>query len=134
MITKLRSQYLELAQREIRLGGAVWSRAPCGDQSAQSDARNTELIRNELQRIAETYKSDLEISQQREDSVQKQLNQAVSQSQVTNKAQVSLRELEPTPKHIRRCTTIFFSATWSPCSNSRFRLPMLGLSLLPRAH
>ena len=51
-------------------------------------------IRNELQRIAETYKSDLEIAKQHEDSVQKQLNQAVAQSQVTNQAQVALRELE----------------------------------------
>ena len=51
-------------------------------------------IRNELQRIAETYKSDLEIAKQHEDSVQKQLDQAVAQSQVTNQAQVALRELE----------------------------------------
>ena len=51
-------------------------------------------IRDELQRIAETYKSDLEIAKQNEDSVQKQLNHAVAQSQVTNQAQVALRELE----------------------------------------
>ena len=49
---------------------------------------------DELQRIAETYKSDFEIAKQNEDSVQKQLDQAVSQSQVTNEAQVALRELE----------------------------------------
>ena len=49
---------------------------------------------DELQRIAETYKSDLEISKQHEESVQKQLEQAVAQSQVNNEAQVSLRELE----------------------------------------
>ena len=51
-------------------------------------------IRNELQRIAETYKSDFEIAKQNEESVQKQLDHAVSQSQVTNEAQVALRELE----------------------------------------
>jgi succinoglycan biosynthesis transport protein ExoP len=51
-------------------------------------------IRDELQRIAETYKSDFEISTQNEDSIRKQLDQAVAQSQVTNEAQVALRELE----------------------------------------
>ena len=51
-------------------------------------------IRNELQRIAETYKSDLEISKQREDSVKSRLNQAVTLSQATGEAQVSLRELQ----------------------------------------
>ena len=51
-------------------------------------------VRDELQRIAETYKSDLEIAKQQEDSLQKQLDRAVAQSQVTNEAQVALRELE----------------------------------------
>ena len=51
-------------------------------------------IRQELQRIAETYKSDLEIAMQHENSVQTQLDQAIAQSQVTDQAQVALRELE----------------------------------------
>ena len=94
VITKLRSQYLELAQRE-----SDWAARYGQDHLAVVNLRNQmqeiqNSIRNELQRIAETYKSDLEIAKQREDSIQKQLNQAVSQSQVTNQAQVSLRELE----------------------------------------
>jgi succinoglycan biosynthesis transport protein ExoP len=94
VITKLRSQYLELAQRQ-----SDWAARYGPDHLAVVNLRNQmqeiqNSIRNELQRIAETYKSDLEISQQREDSVKTQLGQAVSQSQVTNKAQVSLRELE----------------------------------------
>ena len=51
-------------------------------------------IRDELQRIAETYKSDFEIAKQNEDSVQKTARPGGSQSQVTNEAQVALRELE----------------------------------------
>jgi succinoglycan biosynthesis transport protein ExoP len=51
-------------------------------------------VRDELQRIAETYKSDMEIAKQQEESLQKQLDRSVAQSQVTNEAQVALRELE----------------------------------------
>ena len=94
VITKLRSQYLELSARE-----ADWSVRYGATHLAVVNIRNQmreiqNSIRNELQRIAETYKSDLEILRQHEESVQRQLNQAVSQSQVTNEAQVALRELE----------------------------------------
>lgn len=91
---KLRSQYLELSRRE-----ADWAARYGVNHLAVINLRNQmqELqnsIRNELQRIAETYKSDYEIAKQRQESVQKQLDQVVAQSQVTNQAQVALRELE----------------------------------------
>ena len=94
VINKLRSQYLELARRETD-----WSARYGVDHLAVVNLRNqmSEIqssIRGELQRIAETYKSDYEVAKQREDSVQKQLSQAVSQSQVTDQAQVALRELQ----------------------------------------
>ena len=94
VITSLRSKYLELARRE-----ADWTPRYGATHLAVVNVRNQmheiqNSIRDELQRIAETYKSDLEISKQHEDSVQKQLAQAVAQSQVNNEAQVSLRELE----------------------------------------
>ena len=94
VITKLRSQYLELAQRQ-----AEWAAKYGVNHLAVVNLRNQmaeiqNSIRNELQRIAETYKSDWEVAKQHEDSVQKQLDYAVSQSQTTNQAQVSLRELQ----------------------------------------
>ena len=94
VISKLRSQYLELSRRE-----ADWAVRYGASHLAVVNLRNEmrELqnsIRNELQRIAETYKSDLEIAKQREVNTQAQLDQAVAQSQVTNQAQVALRELE----------------------------------------
>jgi len=58
-------------------------------------------IVDELHRIAETYKSDYEIAKTREDSVQKSLSEIVSQSQVTNQAQIVLRELESTSQTYR---------------------------------
>ncbi len=94
VIIKLRSQYLELARRE-----ADWTPRYGSNHLAVINIRNQmrELqnsIHDELQRIAETYKSDAEIAKQQEDSLQKQLDRAVTQSQVTNEAQVALRELE----------------------------------------
>ena len=94
VITSLRSKYLELARRE-----ADWTPRYGATHLAVVNVRNQmheiqNSIRDELQRIAETYKSDLEIGKQQEESVQKQLAQAVAQSQVNNEAQVSLRELE----------------------------------------
>ena len=94
VITKLRSQYLELAQRQ-----AEWAAKYGINHLAVVNLRNQmgeiqNSIRNELQRIAETYKSDAEVAKQREDSVQMRLDQAVSESQVTGQAQVSLRELQ----------------------------------------
>ena len=94
VISKLRSQYLELSRRE-----ADWTVRYGANHLAVVNVRNQmremqNSIRNELQRIAETYKSDVEIDQQHEESVQKQLDRAVAQSQVSNEAQVALRELE----------------------------------------
>ena len=94
VIIKVRSQYLELARRE-----ADWVPRYGANHLAVVNIRNQmrELqnsIRDELRRIGETYKSDFEIAKQQEESVQKQLDHAVSQTQVTNQAQVALRELE----------------------------------------
>jgi len=94
VITKLRTQYLEMAARE-----ADWANRYGASHLAVVNLRNQmremqNSIRNELQRIAETYKSNLEIATQHEQSLRKQLSDAVAQSQVTGQAQVSLRDLE----------------------------------------
>jgi succinoglycan biosynthesis transport protein ExoP len=96
VVSKLRSQYLELAARE-----ADWSAKYGRDHIAVVNLRNQmREIRNsifdELKRLGETYKSDYEIAKQREDGVQKELAQSVSQSQETDTASVSLRELQST--------------------------------------
>jgi polysaccharide biosynthesis transport protein len=96
VVSKLRSQYLELAARE-----ADWSARYGHDHLAVINLRNQmREIRNsifdELKRLGETYKSDFEIAKQREEGVQKELTQAVSLSQETDAASVSLRELQST--------------------------------------
>ncbi len=94
VITKLRSQYLELSARE-----ADWATRYGANHLAVVNLRNQmreiqNSIRNELQRIAESYKSDFDIAKQRGEGVQKELSDAISRSQTTDQAQVALRELE----------------------------------------
>jgi len=96
VVTKLRSQYLELSARETD-----WTTKYGRDHLAAVNLRNQmREIRNsifeELKRLGETYKSDYEIARQREEGVRKELTQAVSQSQETDAASVSLRELQST--------------------------------------
>lgn len=94
IITKLRGEYLELANRE-----ADWSVRYGRDHLAAVNLRNRmrdirSSMREELARLAETYKSEFEISKKREESIEKNLAEAVSRSTLTNQAQVELRELE----------------------------------------
>jgi polysaccharide biosynthesis transport protein len=101
IITKLRQQYLELVNRE-----AEWSNRFGRDHLAVVNLRNQiheirDSIFDELRRYAETYKSDYEIAKQREESLEKDLASAVAKSQITNKAQVMLRELESSAESFR---------------------------------
>jgi succinoglycan biosynthesis transport protein ExoP len=94
VITNLRTEYLTLSARY-----EDWVPRYGANHLAVVNVRNQmaeiqNSIRNELQRTAQTYKSDLEIARQHEDSLQRQLDQSVSQTQTTNQAQVVLRELE----------------------------------------
>jgi len=101
VITKLRSQYLDLAQRE-----ALFSRRLGPNHLAVVNIRNQmqELghsIFEELKRIAGASKSDYDIAKAREDSLQESLAAAVSGSQTTNKAQIELRQLESAAQSYR---------------------------------
>ena len=101
VIIKLRTQYLEMSRREVdwatRYG--VNHLAVVNLRNQMQELQNS--IRDELKRIAEGYKSDFEIAKQREASVQKQLDEAVALSQVTGKAQVTLRDLESSAQSYR---------------------------------
>lgn len=96
VVSKLRTQYLDLANRE-----ADWRTKYGRDHLAVVNLRNQmREIRNsifdELKRLGETYKSDYAIAKQREIGVQSELTQAVSQSQATDVKSVTLRDLQST--------------------------------------
>jgi succinoglycan biosynthesis transport protein ExoP len=94
VVIKLREHYLELAGRE-----AIWSKKFGSDHLATISLRNQmlELRRNiadEMQKIAESSKSEYEIALKREASIRQSLDNAVAESHITNQAQVQLRDLE----------------------------------------
>lgn len=94
VITKLRQQYLEIKARE-----SEWSVRYGADHQATIQLRQQmqELRRSigdELQRIAQTYKSDYEIARQREQALDRGVADAVSDTQLTDQAKVRLHELE----------------------------------------
>jgi succinoglycan biosynthesis transport protein ExoP len=101
VITRLRQQYLDIAARE-----SDWSTRYGYNHLAAVNLRNQmaeirKSIDDELRRIAETYKSDYEIAMARESAVQKGLNDIISQSNDTNQAQITLRDLDSTAQSYR---------------------------------
>ncbi|MDA9498239.1 polysaccharide biosynthesis tyrosine autokinase [Bradyrhizobium sp. CCBAU 11357] len=95
-IVKLRGQYVDMASKE-----AIWATKYGADHLAAVNLRRqmTEIKKNitdELRRIQESYKSDYDIAITREESIRTSLANVVSESQLTNQAQIQLRELEST--------------------------------------
>lgn len=101
VVGKLRSRYYELANRE-----AEWAAKYGSQHSAVVNLRNQmreiqRSVRQELTRLSETYKSDLEIAKRKELGIQKQLSQTALHSQATSQAQVTLRGLESSARSYR---------------------------------
>ena len=94
LITKLRTQYLDLAARE-----AEWSEKYGREHLAVVGVRNNmrgirASMLDELQRLREAYKSDYEVASEAEKLVEKQVERAITESQTSNEAQVTLSDLE----------------------------------------
>lgn len=94
VVSKLRSQYLEIANREADLSARYGVNHLAAVNLRNQMREIARSITAELSRLAETYKSDYEISRQREEEVERALRDAVSRSQVGGQAQVQLKELE----------------------------------------
>ncbi|MGY3363860.1 uncharacterized protein involved in exopolysaccharide biosynthesis [Bradyrhizobium sp. GM2.4] len=93
-IVKLRGQYVDMASKE-----SIWSMKYGSDHLAAVNLRRQmaeikKNIQDELKRIQESYKSDYDIAVTREESIKSSLANVVSESQLTNQAQVQLRELD----------------------------------------
>lgn len=101
VIVRLRGQLLDLTKKE-----SEWSARYGRDHLAVVNLRNEmaeirRSISDELERIAQTYKSDYEIAKTRLESIQKSMNEVVAQSQTTNQAQIALKDLESTAQSYR---------------------------------
>jgi polysaccharide biosynthesis transport protein len=98
VVTKLREKYLDDAAKE-----ADWSARFGPNHQAAVNLRNQMKgilgsIREELVRLGETYKSDLEIAKLNQEAAEKELAGAVAQSQEANQVKVTLRQLESAAK------------------------------------
>jgi succinoglycan biosynthesis transport protein ExoP len=101
VVNKLREKYLDDANKE-----ADWSARFGPNHLPTINLRNQmkgilASIREELVRLGETYKSDLEIAKLNQEAAEKELAGAVAQSQEANQVKVTLRQLESSAKTLR---------------------------------
>jgi polysaccharide biosynthesis transport protein len=100
-INNLRLQYHENARREFEYSTKYGT-----DHLAVVNLRTTMKgirisILEEVRRLAEASRNDFETAKQRQQDIEKQLAQAVSQSRTTNSAEVTMRELDTSAKGYR---------------------------------
>ena len=93
-IIRLRGQYLDLTTRE-----AIFSEKYGQNHLSVVNLRTQisailRSIQDEMRKIEQSYKSDYEIAQAREQSLSKILATGISQSQITNVSQITLGELQ----------------------------------------
>src|SRR6516225_4523256 len=101
IITQLRAKYLDFVNRE-----ANYSRKYGANHLAVVNLRDQirdlrGSLSEELKRLRESYLSNYEILKQAEQGLEKKLEEAVSQSQPINQAQIPLRELESSAQNYR---------------------------------
>jgi polysaccharide biosynthesis transport protein len=98
VISRLQNQYLDLAQRErifAQRYGATHL-AVVNLRTQMAEIRRS--IADELNRIAESIKSDYEIAKGRVQTLDANLNSLISDTQLTNRDRIGLRDLESTAR------------------------------------
>jgi succinoglycan biosynthesis transport protein ExoP len=125
IISNLRQKYLELENRAAdwtaRFGANHQAVIHLRDQ--QREIRNS--IHAELERLAESYKSDYAIARQREDEAQRALGTAVSQLHLTNKEEIKLRELKASAKSYHTLYETFLRQYTQTVEQQSFPIPEL---------
>ncbi len=101
VITRLRAQYLDLANREADITAryGVNHQASINLRNQMREIKRS--IGSEMNRIAQTTKSDFEIAQAREQSLQGSLGKLVNENGEGGVARVHLRDLESTAQSYR---------------------------------
>src|SRR6266446_4972246 len=109
VITKLRQQFLDDQNKE-----SEWSARYGSDHTAARNLRAEmaalqRAIWDEISRIAESYKSELQIAKSQEESIDKRMIEVFQKSASTRQAQVRLRELETAANTYRGIYETFLS-------------------------
>ncbi|MCA6119984.1 AAA family ATPase [Bradyrhizobium sp. WSM 1738] len=107
IINGLRQQYLELTRRESEYSARFGPnhQAVATLRNRMRDLRSS--IFDEVRRLAENTRNDLEVAKQRQQQIEKQLAEAVAQSRTTNAAELTIRELENRAKGLRSLSDMF---------------------------
>jgi polysaccharide biosynthesis transport protein len=109
VITRLRQQFLDDQNRE-----SEWSTRYGSDHQAARNLRAEmaalqRAIWDEITRIAESYKSELQITRTQEESIERRMGEVFQQSSSTRQKQVRLRELETAANTYRNIYETFLS-------------------------
>jgi succinoglycan biosynthesis transport protein ExoP len=109
VITKLRQQFLDDQSKE-----SEWSARYGADHQAARNLRAEmaalqRAIWDEISRIAESYKSELQIAKTQEESIDRRMLEVFQKSGSTRQAQVRLRELETAANTYRGIYETFLS-------------------------
>src|ERR1700682_1010797 len=109
VITKLRQQFLEDQGKE-----SEWSARYGSDHTAARNLRAEmaalqRAIWDEISRIAESYKSELQIAKSQEESIDRRMIEVFQKSGATRQSQVRLRELETAANSYRGIYETFLS-------------------------
>lgn len=109
VITKLRQQFLDDQNKE-----SEWSARYGVDHTAARNLRAEmaalqRAIWDEISRIAESYKSELQIAKSQEESIDKRMIDVFQKSAATRQSQVRLRELETAANTYRGIYETFLS-------------------------
>jgi succinoglycan biosynthesis transport protein ExoP len=101
IIINLRQQYLEASRRESEWSAKFGQnhQAVVNQRTKMRDLRAS--ILEEVRRLAEASRNELEVAKQRQQQIEAQLNEAVSQSRSTNTAELTIRELQSRAKELR---------------------------------
>jgi len=109
VITKLRQQFLDDQSKE-----SEWSARYGPDHQAARNLRAEmaalqRAIWDEISRIGESYKSELQIAKTQEESIDRRMTDVFQQSATTRQSQVRLRELETAANTYRGIYETFLS-------------------------
>lgn len=91
---ELRQKYLDASKREAQISSRLGANHVQAVRMRSEMSEYQRLMFEELNRIAESYKSDLDVAKAREKSLSYSVSQATGVSASANETQVQLRELE----------------------------------------
>jgi polysaccharide biosynthesis transport protein len=131
VITRLRQQYFDLAARQAEWSGRYGPNHQAMVLLTNQMREIRKSVLDELHRIAETYKSDLEIARAKEESAQKSLNEVIAQSNDTSQAQIVLRDLDSNAQSSRALADNFLQLYMVSTQQQSF--PMTEARLITKA-